>query len=424
MQEYDSNLPLQQNREMSINKMVLARRSWRTRLLPWWKAAITVLPIFLATRFVFLILTYLGVVLFTVSDYSFTVISLNDLLMSWNHFDSVRFTIIATRGYTSLEYAAFFPLYPSLEHLLMSLTLQNAYLAGILISNVASFGMSIMLYRLVEVEFDSDTARRTNLYLAIFPTAFFFFAAYNESLFLFFALSSLYAMRRRAWWLAGLCAELATLTRSVGLILILVFVYEYICQAFPRLHPLLQGKQYRKLLHLFMDLPAALLIPLALSTYAWFLSVRFNDPLAFSHAQVLWRFGPTPPWYGPFLAIKNIFTFAPGTFFTVHNLIDFIALLLFATLLLLCFMGRERFSRQQRSIGIFSLLILLFSLLFPGLYSTPLASMERFVLECSAGFIMLARLGRRHWFHQLYLVCALPLQSFLVLQFVTNHWTV
>ncbi len=314
MQEYDSNLPLHQNREMSINKMVLARRSWRTRLLPWWKAAITVLPIFLATRCVFLILTYLGVVLFTVSDYSFTVISLNDLLTSWNHFDSVRFTIIATRGYPSLEYAAFFPLYPSLEHLLMSLTLQNAYLAGILISNIASFGMSIMLYRLVEVEFDSDTAHRTNLYLAIFPTAFFFFAAYNESLFLFFALSSLYAMRRGVWWPAGLCAELATLTRSVGLILLLVLVYEYICQTFPRLHPLLQSNQYRKLLHLFMDLPAALLIPLALSTYAWYLSVRFNDPLAFSHAQVLWFTHPTVSAFVPWTLF-----YAPGLHGTLRT---------------------------------------------------------------------------------------------------------
>jgi Gpi18-like mannosyltransferase len=424
MQKQNSKLLLPQSGAMSINKITHAQRAWRERLLPWRKAAMAVLPVFVATRFIFLVLTYLGGVLFTVSDYSSTIIPINDLLTSWNHFDAVRFVIIATRGYTSLEYAAFFPLYPTLEHFLMPLTLQNAYLAGMLISNLASFGMFMMLYRLVETEFDSETARRTILYLAIFPTAFFLFAAYNESLFLLFALSSLYAMRRGAWFLAGLCAELATLTRSAGLILLFIFVYEYIRQVLPRIRFLFRRKQYRELLSRFTPLLAALLIPLAFATFAWYLSMRFNDALAFSHAQTLWRSGLNPPWYGPFLTIKTIITFAPTTFFTAHNLIDFTALLLFAMLLLMCFVGRERFSKQQWSIALLGLLILLFPLLFPGLYSTPLASMERFVLECSAGFIMLARLGRRQWFHQLYLVCALPLQAFLVLQFVTNHWTV
>ena len=407
-----------------MNKPAFLQNRWSTRLLPWWNAAATVLPVFLATRFVFLVLTYLGVVLFTVPDYSFTVVPFSDLLTSWNHFDAIRFAIIATRGYTSLEYTAFFPLYPSLEHFLTPLALQNASLAGMIISNIASFGMFMVLYRLVETEFDSDIARRTCFYLAIFPTAFFFFAAYNESLFLLFMLLALYAMRRGTWWLAGLCAELATLTRSAGLMLLVVFVYEYIYQLLPRIRPVLQQKQYRQLPPLFIDLLAVLLIPLALVAYAWYLSLRFNDPLAFSHAQVLWRMGINPPWYGPFLTLKTIVTFAPTTFFTAHNLIDFTALLLFTILLIFCFVGEKRFSRQQRSIALLGLLTLLFPLLFPGLYSTPLASMERFVLECSAGFIMLARLGRWHWFHQLYPVCALPLQAFLVLQFVTNHWTV
>jgi Gpi18-like mannosyltransferase len=424
MQKQRSKLLLPQSGAISNVKLVRSRTALRERLQPWRKAAMEVLPIFAATRFIFLVLTYLGVVLFSVSDYSSATIPLHDLLTSWNHFDAVRFAIVATRGYTSLEYAAFFPFYPSLEHLLMPFTLQNVYLAGMLISNLASFGMFLVLYRLVETEFDSETARRTIFYLAIFPTAFFLFAAYNESLFLLFALSALYAMRRGAWWLAGFCAELATLTRSAGLILLFIFIYEYIRQVLPRVRFLLLCKRYRELLSPFANLFAVLLIPLALATYSWYLYIRFTDPLAFSHAQALWRMALNPPWYGPFLTMKTIIAFAPTTFFTVHNLIDLAALLFFTALLLLCFVGRERFSRQQWSIALFGVLLLLFPLWFPGLYSTPLASMERFVLECSAAFIVLARFGRRQWFHQLYLVCALPLQAFLVLQFVTNHWTV
>jgi hypothetical protein len=50
--------------------------------------------------------------------------------------------------------------------------------------------------------------------------------------------------------------------------------------------------------------------------------------------------------------------------------------------------------------------------------------MQRYVLEIFACFIILARLGRRPWFHQAYLLIALPMLTFLTLQFLTGHWTI
>src|SRR5260370_18121499 len=67
--------------------------------------------------------------------------------------------------------------------------------------------------------------RRLLLYLCIFPTAFFFFAAYNESLFLLFTASSFLAMRRQQWWLAGILGLFAALTRSAGIFLVIPYLY-------------------------------------------------------------------------------------------------------------------------------------------------------------------------------------------------------
>src|SRR5271167_624070 len=43
---------------------------WRSMLEPWWNATLAVLPIFIGTRLLFVLLTYFGVVLFTVANYS------------------------------------------------------------------------------------------------------------------------------------------------------------------------------------------------------------------------------------------------------------------------------------------------------------------------------------------------------------------
>src|SRR5437868_6855072 len=249
---------------------------WRAGLALWGQAAVAVLPAFLLTRFIFLLLTYFGSVLFTVPNYSYQVVPLSSVLRSWYHWDVISFENIATRGYMYRDNAAFFPLYPLLEREVSSLLhiYTNVFLAGMLITNLAFLGTLIVLYRFVEVEFDRETAKRTALYLAIFPTALFFFAAYNESLFLFFVLISFYAMRQGSWWIAGLFGGLATLTRSLGLALLVIFFYEFVRQVFPLLRAAWQNKQRLKMLKLLSGLLAAPLIPLGLAIFAFYLNVR------------------------------------------------------------------------------------------------------------------------------------------------------
>ena len=399
---------------------------WRAALSPWWRAMLAVLPVFVITRIVFILLTYFGTVLFSVKNYSYTIVPLSAVLRGWYHWDVISFQNIATQGYATFDSTAFFPLYPLLEREVAVLLHihTDVFLAGMLISNLAFFGTLIVLFRFVETEFDRETAQRTALYLAIFPTALFFFAAYNESLFLLFMLLSFYAMRRSSWWIAGIFGGLAVLTRSIGMALLPVFLYEFVRQVYPQVREAWRQKRHKQSLVLLTGLVPGLLIPCGLGIYALYLNQRYRDPLAFSHAEAHWHLGPTGPWYAPLVALRAMLHFSPFTFSTAHNFIDLTALVLFSILLLLCFVGPERFAVSQWSMLFFALMALALPLIYPGTAYNPLPSMERYVLELFPCFILLARLGRRPGFHQAYLLIALPLLGFLTLQFLTGHWTI
>ncbi len=159
------------------------------------------------------------------------------LWLMWRHFDSGFYLGIAQYGYWpastlhSFSNWAFYPLYPLLISLFGHLfggTSESFILAGLFISNTAALIASIYLYNLIYLEFDRQTASRTILYMFLSPLAFYLSAIYTESLFLMFAIASMYYVRRQAWWLAGLCGGLAALTRSQGFLLTVPLAYEYL----------------------------------------------------------------------------------------------------------------------------------------------------------------------------------------------------
>jgi hypothetical protein len=155
----------------------------------------------------------------------------HNLFTAWERFDALWFLRIATAGYTEGDgSAAFFPLYPMLIRIASPVLGGHPLAAGILISNAAFLGALIVLYFLTASEFDEPVARRTILYLVIFPTAYFFLAPYSESLFLLLVVTSLWAARRRRWAVAGLAGALAAATRNVGILLILPLALEAVLQ--------------------------------------------------------------------------------------------------------------------------------------------------------------------------------------------------
>jgi hypothetical protein len=396
-------------------------------LLPWRRATGVALIPFLLTRFVCFILWYFGGVLFTVPNYSPTPVPFHDLLYNLNQWNTTYFLGIATNGYTAPENTYFFPLYPTLIRLLSPLFRHDPLLAGLFLSNIAFLIAIIMVYRLVEMEFDGETARRAVWYTAIFPSAVFFFVAYSDALLFLFIVLTLYALRRRRWWLAGLFGALATLTDIRGALLFIVFLYEFARVGWP----LLRGEKFsRNVLIKHVSVVASLFILLALAIYAYSLKKTFGDAFAFLHAQSYWGTGFAPPWTVIVLTLRDLVHLPRLLFVIPHDLIDLTALLLFLVLLALCFVGPERLRRDQWVFALSGALLLLYALLTParapsaGLPYDPLATMERSVLCIVVGFLMLARYGRRLWFHTTYLVVALPMFALLLLLFLTGRWVV
>ncbi len=401
-------------------------QSWRDSVQPWWKATLSILPTFLLTRFLFLLLAYFGGVLFAAANFSATSVSYHDLLADWNRGDVTSYISIATNGYTKPEQTLFFPLYPALIRALAPLFRHSILTAGFFLTNLVFLSILIVLYRLVEIEFDRDTAKRTTLYMAIFPTAFIFFVAYSDSLFLLFALLSFYTMRRGSWWLAGLFGALATLTQFAGIFLLGVFLCEFARQRRPQLQQAWREHTLIERVRPATYALAGLLIPLALVLYCVALLATFNDPFVFIHAQTQQNTG----FLAPFLALKAIVSQPHFSVGVAHAILALSAFVLFLTLMVLCFFGPERLAKSQWTFAVFGLLLLFSALVFSGSAAAdnvsyePLASMPRLVVSIFPGFIMLARFGRRAWLHQGYLLLALPTLAFFVLQFMTGLWTI
>jgi hypothetical protein len=196
----------------------------------------------------------------------------------WARWDSGFYIQIATTGYkyseTELSNLAFFPLYPQLIRIL-SLGSDDPELltvTGVIISNVAALTAFYLLYRLVLLDENRDTGRRTIWLLAFFPTSFFLSVVYTEGLFLMLTVAAFYAARRNHWLAAGLMGALSAVTRSIGVLLIAPLAYEWWLQ---------KPRRWQALLSLA-------LIPLGLGLYMLYLDAQFGDPLIFSAVQSGW----------------------------------------------------------------------------------------------------------------------------------------
>lgn len=376
----------------------------------WFLAFKQIWPVYLATHLAFLILTYLAS-LFSVENFSEKALSLSTLLDSWNRWDTSHFTTIATKGYDIGLRAAFFPLYPLLERGLMLLT-RDPFVAGLIISNLAMLGLFVVLYRLIEEDFTAELASRTVLYLAVFPTAFFLAAAYNESIFLCFALLTFYHIRHSQWWWAGLFGLLAALTRSSGLFLLVPFCYEYLRQ-----HRF-QIKTVR------FDILSGLLIPAGLGIFAIYCYLHYHDLFAFSHAQSAWNRASDFPWKGFTHSLAIIAKRGVLTFDSMHNIIDLTAGLFMLCLTIFSFVGPWKFARDLRVYALYAAAFYLFLILFPASGGFPLQSLSRQVIELFPAFIVLAAIGKRVQFNLYYLMLSGAMLCFMLLQFLTGRWIV
>ena len=105
-----------------------------------------ILWLFLCTRFVLVLVTYIAFILFTAPKYSSIPVDMTALLDTWNHWDAANFVRIAQYGYRPPFDYAFFPMFPLLIRLVSHIVGPWSYpLVGTLISNLALLGSLFVL---------------------------------------------------------------------------------------------------------------------------------------------------------------------------------------------------------------------------------------------------------------------------------------
>jgi hypothetical protein len=147
----------------------------------------------------------------------------------WNIYDVRHYITIAEQGYQAdpTWLPAYFPGLPLVIKLVSPLMLGDSLLASLVIANACAILFFWYLYRLVEMDFGADVARRAVVFSAIFPSSFYLFIGYTEAPLLAAMVASLYYARLGKWWAAGLLAGAAAFIKQPGIFILIPLAFIY-----------------------------------------------------------------------------------------------------------------------------------------------------------------------------------------------------
>jgi hypothetical protein len=326
------------------------------------------------------------------------------VLGPWQRFDTLHYLRVAEDGYAAEEDSVFPPLYPAAINLLgrpLGLLLgSNAgnLAAAVIISNLAFLATLVLLYRITEAELDEPTARRSLVYMTIFPTAFFLLAAYTESLFLLLAMGSIWSARRDRFWLAGFLGLIAPLVRLTGWVLVVPLAYEYMAR---------RHFNWRRIDWTGL----ATLLPLAGTAFFLLYRHLIGLPSLSTIYSAYWYQETTFPGYDLFTAVQQMV--AGGASFTLYFDFLCVILLLATTIVAL--------RRLPKIYGLYSVMLLFFMLL-PTSNLKPLYSFSRYSLAFFPTFMLLGQAGRRPWPNRLIVYPSIALYLYFSGQFFMWGW--
>ena len=310
----------------------------------------------------------------------------------WQRLDVLYYLEIAICGYDADNGTVVFPpVYPLLIRW-VGAALGGQYLvAALLISSVACVGVLVLVYRIAALYFDASTARRAVVYQVFFPTAYVLVAPYAESLTLWFTLLAFLWARRDRWWLAGIAAFLATLTRLQAVVLIIPLTYIYV-----RRFGLSKGLQRPE----SIALAAA---PAAVLGYSLYLAWRGLPSVQSGFAQQ-WHSVLAVPGTDLLIALRAL----------LAGELNFQRALSLGLAILFLILTGVAFRRLPTEYGLYMVSMLLYTLSRHDLAGRTLLSVSRHVLVLFPGFVLLAAAARRPWLHRLILYSSLALYLFLM----------
>jgi hypothetical protein len=378
-----------------------------------WEAVRYALRVFLSLRVALFLLGLLAVALLPMNDAP-SVPGWNgpaqaggwhNMFTAWERWDALWFLRIADTGYAAADgSAAFFPLYPILVRAVSTVIGGHPLAAAMIVSNASFFVALVLVYLLTLEEWDRTVARRTVLYISIFPTAFFFLAPYSESLFLALSVGCLLAARRENWLVAAVCGALAAATRSMGILLILPLVAMAVTswRAMPQ----------PKLGTLVARLAAALSVGAGTFAYLLFWQLKNGEFWAPLTSQGGWSREFSFFWSSIAEASKQAWEyvgFYPGGYHQIDWVLVLIALAVAVWVALK--------ARLPYALYTLAALLMPLTLIFEG---RPFMSLPRFVLPLFPLFWGLARFAERFRAHDL--VVATSAAGLGVLAVLYTNW--
>lgn len=437
--------------------------------LPAWR---TLLSTFIFWRLILFIITFLGLSALPHLNeqglLSWPPPSV-DYWLRWANWDGGHFRGIAENGYLPFQ-VVFFPLYPLLIKILMLIGLPSLW-GGLIISHIFALISLFYLYKLVQLDFDQVTAQKSILLLLAFPTSFYLGTVYSESLFLALTLASFYYARTNRWLIASTLAGLSSVTRLVGVVVIMAIACEYLVKSYPnlKLNSLVRKKLFRIIsylililiiisigervaltlkswliagifMYLSLYLKAMLLLSIVficlkilveniyfkrivtlpslwiilslvpLGLYMFYLYQTQGNPLAFINHESIWNRHPSPFWEAPIAYFNFLLA---QRFFAGYAGQTFLELLFLIIFLII-------FTFSLFRLRLSYLLYFILLLIIP-LSSGTLVAIHRYELMIFPAIIMLATVKHTLIYH-LWLYLSLALLGILSVMFINGYW--
>jgi len=142
--------------------------------------------------------------------------------------DSGYYIQIAQEGY-SIDGTEkhFFPLYPLLCSSISNVLGLPLLWSGLLVSFTCFAVGCLLLYQWVSIDYKSEIALWTVIWICVFPMSFFFVAFYAEALFLLVSIAGIYLARHGKFIASGLAITLAGATRPMAFLLAIPYIFEF-----------------------------------------------------------------------------------------------------------------------------------------------------------------------------------------------------
>jgi hypothetical protein len=316
----------------------------------------------------------------------------------------------------SLSYA-FFPFYPLMIRI-FAFPLQilgmnpiaTATLAGVIVSALGALLAMLSLYDLTRDSLGEEGALRAAFYLIIFPTGFFLVQVYTEGLFVGLAFACLAMLKRKHWLFAALLGVAATLTRAVGVALVIPMGITWIRTG----EWVDLDLEWRQIFHQGILLRPFGRAILAFSPLIAFVIWKFSYlGLAFDYIETnYFGRGFLSLGYAFYAWAEAFRTMLSGAEpqHTAYYLTEFLGLAIGVAACIATI-------KTHPELGWFSLVVVLISW-----GSGPAQGIHRYILGAPAVFITLARWGKNPAFDRAWTILSLLLMGVLAMLFAFDMW--